>query len=81
MQANSGDNLSTDTNNWCGGTSLMLAFDPEGNAYPCLRYMESSLNSAREPIIIGDTSGIYNTPETKAIYEDMRKVTRQSQST
>ena len=73
--------LSTDTNNWCGGTALMLAFDPDGKAYPCLRYMESSLGSERPPIIIGDTKGIYNTPETIALYEDMRKVTRQSQST
>jgi uncharacterized protein len=59
----------------------MLAFDPEGKAYPCLRYMPSSLGTDREPIIIGDTDGIYNTPETKAIYDDMQKVTRQSQST
>lgn len=73
--------LSTDTWNWCGGTSAMLAFDPEGKAYPCLRYMSSSLGTDREPIIIGNTDGIYNTPETKAIYDDMQKVTRQSQST
>lgn len=73
--------LSSDTDNWCGGTAAMLAFDPEGNAYPCLRYMESSLGTDRKPIIIGNTDGIYNTPEYQAIYEDMRKVTRQSQST
>jgi len=73
--------LSTDTWNWCGGTSAMLAFDPEGKAYPCLRYMPSSLGTDRAPIIIGNTEGIYNTPETKAIYDDMQKVTRQSQST
>ena len=71
----------TDTNNWCGGTSAMLAFDPEGNAYPCLRYMASSLGPDVSPLIIGNTDGIYNTPEYKAIYEDLRSVTRQSQST
>ena len=65
----------------CGGTSAMLAFDPQGKAYPCLRYMASSLSPERKPIVIGDTSGIYNTPEYRAIYEDMQKVTRQSQST
>lgn len=70
----------TDTNNYCGGTSAMLAFDPQGLAYPCLRYMASSLNSDRKPIVIGDTNGIYNTPEYRAIYDDMQKVTRQSQS-
>ena len=73
--------LSTETQNYCGGTSAMLAFDPDGNAYPCLRYMESSLGTDRPPIIIGNTDGIYNTPEYKAIYDDMQKVTRQSQST
>ena len=69
-----------DTNNYCGGTSAMLAFDPQGKAYPCLRYMASSLRPERKPIVIGDTKGIYNTPEYKAIYDDMQKVTRQSQS-
>ena len=72
---------SQETQNYCGGTSAMLAFDPEGNAYPCLRYMASSLGSERPPIIIGNTKGIYNTPEYKAIYDDMKAVTRQSQST
>ena len=73
--------LSTDTNNWCGGTSAMLAFDPDGLAYPCVRYMPSSLGTDQPPIIIGNVDGIYNTPEYKAIYDDMQKVTRQSQST
>lgn len=70
-----------ETHNWCGGVGAMLAFDPQGKAYPCVRYMSSSLGPNIPPIIIGDTSGIYNTPETKAIYDDMQKVTRQSQST
>lgn len=73
--------LSTETQNYCGGTGAMLAFDPDGNAYPCLRYMHSSLGDRRDPIIIGDTDGIYNTPERIALFEDMKKVTRQSQST
>lgn len=72
---------SNDTNNWCGGTGVMLAFDPQGNAYPCLRYMASSLEPDIPPIIIGNVNGIYNTPEYKTIYEDMKAVTRQSQST
>lgn len=73
--------LASDTANYCGGTSAMLAFDPDGNAYPCVRYMESSLGADRAPIIIGNTDGIYNKPEYQAIYDDMKKVTRQSQST
>lgn len=70
-----------DTQNYCGGTSAMLAFDPDGLAYPCLRYMASSLGTDREPIIIGNVYGIYNTPKYQAIHDDMQKVTRQSQST
>ena len=72
---------SEDTGNWCGGTSAMLAFDPQGLAYPCVRYMSSSLGPNVKPIVIGDVTGIYNTPEYQAIYDDMHKVTRQSQST
>jgi sulfatase maturation enzyme AslB (radical SAM superfamily) len=34
-----------DNNNWCGGTTNKnLALDYKGNYYPCIRYMESSLN-------------------------------------
>ena len=45
--------------NWCGGTGLMLAIDPDGNYFPCLRYMKSSLAGKQEPYIIGDiTQGI-----------------------
>ena len=73
--------LMSEDNNWCGGTGAMLAFDPEGKAYPCLRYMESSLGTDREPIIIGDTTGIYNTPETRKLYDSLNAVTRSSQST
>lgn len=72
--------LSTDTANFCGGTSAMLAFDPDGLAYPCVRYMESSLNGDQPPIIVGDVNGIYEKPEHRAFYDDMKKVTRQSQS-
>lgn len=72
---------SRETNNWCGGTGDMLAFDPMGRAYPCLRYMESSLGKNVKPIIIGDANGIYNTPETQAICDELNSITRQSQST
>lgn len=34
-----------DNTNWCGGDGAMLAFDPNGIAYPCLRYMPSSLGN------------------------------------
>lgn len=73
--------LSTDTQNWCGGTAAMLAFNPEGKAYPCLRYMESSVGTDVKPLIIGDETGVYKTEESQEILTSMRAVTRQSQST
>ena len=67
---------------WCGGLGMMLAFDPDGKAFPCLRYMESSLGKDQPEIIIGDCwNGIYNTPETQQIYKELTSVTRKSQST
>ena len=67
---------------WCGGSGMMLAFDVEGNAYPCLRYMKMSLGDDAEPVIIGNCNdGIYNTPETIALKERMDKITRRTQST
>ena len=72
------DNVET----WCGGTGKMLAFDPTGICYPCLRYMESSLKNDQIPLIIGNcTNGIYNTKETQQIYTSLCSVNRKSQST
>lgn len=70
-----------DNTNWCGGDGHMLAFDPHGNAYPCLRYMESSLGGEVEPLIIGNTNGIYNTPESQEIRCKLCALTRSNQST
>lgn len=74
--------LTTDNKNWCGGDGNMLAFNPEGIAYPCIRYMESSLGCSREPLIIGDVNnGIYNTEATIKIKQKLNAITRKSQST
>ena len=72
--------LSNDNQNWCGGTGAMLAFDPDGIAYPCLRYMPSSLGQSQLPIIIGNIDGIYNTKETIDLNKQLNAVTRRSQS-
>lgn len=74
--------LSTETGNWCGGLGMMLAFNPDGVAYPCLRYMESSLGKDIPPVIIGSAqNGIYQTEKEKSILKEMTSVTRRSQST
>ena len=67
--------------NFCGGSGAMLAFDPKGNAYPCLRYTPSSIGEDQFPLMIGDYNGIYSTPYTKKIKEQLDAITRRSQST
>ena len=67
--------------NWCGGAGDMLAFDPDGIAYPCIRYMESSLGDSAKPIIIGDVNGLLQTEEQKHWNDCLNCMTRCSQST
>ena len=69
-----------ETQNWCGGTGEMLAFDVDGTVYPCLRYAPISL-PGRPPLRIGDVdSGIARTKEDKATMDMLDSITRQSQS-
>lgn len=72
--------LESDNRNYCGGTGDMLAFDPDGIAYPCLRYMPSSLGDSVKPIVVGNTKEIY-TKEYESLYKDLGAITRRSQST
>ena len=72
---------STDNDNYCGGTGGMLAFDPDGIAYPCLRYMPSSLGPDVPPLICGSVNGIFEEPEHKALKDYLDSITRRSQST
>ena len=59
----------------------MLAFDTEGNAYPCVRYMESSLGSDAPPVIIGDAwNGLWITKEQQHCHECLAAVTWTSQN-
>jgi radical SAM protein with 4Fe4S-binding SPASM domain len=68
--------------NWCGGTGSMIAVDYKGDIYPCLRYMESSIGDNIEPVVIGTVEkGFMYDDKTKKIVNDMRKITRRSQST
>ena len=71
----------TENQNWCGGTMNMLAFDPEGIAYPCIRYMPSSLGEEIKPIQVGNVNGLFQNEESKITYEYLSSITRRSQST
>ena len=74
--------LSSDLENWCGGNAMMLAVDPAGIIYPCLRYMESSLGNQQEPYSIGDVDhGICQTECDRCRVERLKKIDRRTQST
>ena len=67
--------------NWCGGCGQMIAVNPDGNIYPCLRYMESSLGDSIDPVIIGTVShGIACTEYEVKWIQQMNQVTLTSQS-
>ena len=67
---------------WCGGDGMMLACDPDGWLYPCLRYMESSLGDDVAPIRIGHVSrGIGKTEEEHDCIHCMDCITRRTMST
>ena len=72
-----------DDQNWCGGVgSLMLSSDPDGNLYPCIRYMESSLGEDQAPLRIGNIwDGIATTPEEQQKLKCLNCITRRTQST
>ena len=67
--------------NYCGGTGKMLAFDTEGNIYPCLRYMGISLGDEREPYMVGNVyDGMCHNDVEKHRWETLNAITRRSQS-
>lgn len=70
-----------DTQNWCGGTGRMLAFDIDGTIFPCMRYSPLSIGDKQPPLRIGDCShGIGRLPGDRANLALLEGVTRQSQS-
>lgn len=66
---------------WCGGAGKMLAFDPDGIAYPCIRYMPSSLGNNAPPVIIGDVNGIYQTEKQKKTKKLLESIDRRTKNT
>ena len=68
--------------NFCGGTGDMLAMDPDGYLYPCIRYMESSLGNDVPPIVIGHVDiGIAQCDCHNKCLHCFDGITRRSQST
>ena len=72
----------SENKNFCGGLGEMMAVNYTGNIYPCLRYMESSLGTDVEPVIIGDLeTGIMSNDKYSELVNLMKSQTRRSQST
>lgn len=70
----------SDDQNWCGGVGEhMMAFDTEGNMFPCVRYMGSSIGDRQEPYSIGDLDGYTEVGMDRL--KVLNNVTRSSQST
>ena len=77
-----GHPLPEENNNcYCGGDMNMLAFDPDGVAYPCLRYMESSLGDKVPALVIGSVDGLFQTEKQQNIANCLSCLTRKSEST
>lgn len=71
-----------DDKNWCGGDGMMIACDPDGYIYPCLRFMESSLGTDVPPFRIGDIhNGIGQCKEHCDNLNCLSCVSRRRQST
>lgn len=67
-----------DNKNWCGGNGGMLGCDPDGILYPCLRFMPSSVGHDRDDYV---TVGSVDEGVDWSKIDDMRSITRRSQST
>ena len=71
-----------DLDNWCGGNGKMLACDPDGYLYPCIRYMESSLGEDQPSIRIGHVDhGLEYTKKEKDWVKCLNCIDRRTQST
>jgi radical SAM peptide maturase (CXXX-repeat target family) len=70
-----------DNTTWCGGSGAMLSIDYKGDLFPCIRYMESSLNGNKASFDIGNINdGIAKTAETADRLNLLSQTTRRSMS-
>ena len=68
--------------NYCGGDGSMIAADWKGDLYPCIRYMESSLGTNVEPVIIGNVyEGIAPNAKCLNCIQQLKAIDRINQST
>ncbi len=66
---------------FCGGNGSMLAIRPNGEFYPCLRYMPSSVGPNRESMMIGTVQdGMDSRDKGSKVLKRLDRMTRRSQN-
>lgn len=66
--------------NFCGGLGSMLALRPNGQFYPCIRYMPTSVGDNVADLCIGNVeTGIIGREQGSEILKMMDNITRRSQ--
>ena len=76
-------NLAQINESWCGAgdDGGMIALDYQGNYYPCIRFMKSSLPDGIKPIMIGNNEhGLFFTEEEKINQKCLQNCTRKNLS-
>lgn len=67
---------------FCGGQGSMLALRPNGEFYPCLRYMPSSVGSNRDSMCIGTVQdGMDSRENGSEVLRRLDRITRRGQNT
>ena len=67
--------------NHCGGLGSMLAMRPNGQFYPCIRYMPSSVGNNVKDLCIGTVQdGMVGREQNSEVLNMMDHITRRSQS-
>lgn len=67
--------------NFCGGDGAMLAMRPNGQFYPCIRYMPTSVGSNVKDLCIGNVQdGLIGRDDNSEVLKMMDNITRRTQS-
>lgn len=70
------DDLGFLKKNTCGADSNMISIDYKGDLFPCIRFMNSSLNGEQPEFVIGNVShGIGYTEDEKQRLNDLKELT------
>ena len=65
----------------CGGVGSMISIRPNGDIYPCLRYMPTSVGSNVKDLKMGSVNdGFIGREENSEVLDMMDKITRRSQT-